>query len=108
MSQLILEGYSSMLQRFLTLLLFLSWALAACGQSNQQGVESDSNAATQTVAQQKNQDGPSTREPGCTVVGGQPAPSPTEQAIIPTPGLNDWSMGPDDAYVTFIEYSDFQ
>jgi len=43
-------------------------------------------------------------EANCTVVSRQPTPGPTEPLVTD----NDWTQGPDDAAVTFIEYSDFQ
>ena len=45
--------------------------------------------------------------PGCTVVT-QSTPGPTEQALFPAPTEQDWTLGPEDAYVTIIEYGDFQ
>lgn len=45
---------------------------------------------------------------GCTAVSPQPTPGPTEQSIFPPVNESDWVKGPDDAYVTILEYSDFQ
>jgi phosphohistidine phosphatase SixA len=47
-------------------------------------------------------------EANCTVVSHQPTPGPTEQSLVPPVGNGDWTYGPDDAAVTFIEYGDFQ
>jgi len=47
-------------------------------------------------------------ESNCTVVSHQPTPGPTEQSLVPPVGNGDWTYGPDDAAVTFIEYGDFQ
>lgn len=44
----------------------------------------------------------------CTVVSRQPTPGPTEQSLVPPVSADDWTHGPDDAAVTFIEYGDFQ
>jgi PBP1b-binding outer membrane lipoprotein LpoB len=43
-------------------------------------------------------------EANCTVVSRQPPAGSTEPLVTD----NDWTQGPDDAAVTFIEYSDFQ
>ena len=47
-------------------------------------------------------------EANCTVVSRQPTPGPTEQSLVPSVSEEDWTHGPDDASVTFIEYGDFQ
>ena len=47
-------------------------------------------------------------EANCTVVSRQPTPGPTEQSLVPPVSDQDWTHGPDDAAVTFIEYGDFQ
>ena len=47
-------------------------------------------------------------EVNCTVVSHQPTPGPTEQSLFPPVSDADWTYGPDDAAVTFIEYGDFQ
>jgi cyclophilin family peptidyl-prolyl cis-trans isomerase/protein-disulfide isomerase len=49
-----------------------------------------------------------TRTPGCTVISRQPTLDPSEISLIPPPTNKDWSQGPGDAYVTIIEYGDFQ
>ena len=54
---------------------------------------------------------PSTQDQGtanCTVVSQQPTPGPTEQSLVPPVSDDDWTQGPDDAAVTFVEYGDFQ
>ncbi len=43
--------------------------------------------------------------PGCTAVSDAAASAPNP-LMNPQPG--DWTLGPDDAYVTFVVYSDFQ
>jgi cyclophilin family peptidyl-prolyl cis-trans isomerase/protein-disulfide isomerase len=48
------------------------------------------------------------REPGCTVVTRRASTAPTEQSPIPAVGPKDWFIGPPDASLTIIEYSDFQ
>lgn len=44
----------------------------------------------------------------CTVVSQSPTPGATEQSLFPPVGDSDWSVGPDTAAVTIIEYGDFQ
>jgi hypothetical protein len=46
--------------------------------------------------------------PGCTVVSRIPTPGPTERSIFPAVSDEDWTQGPSDAYVTILEYGDFQ
>lgn len=46
--------------------------------------------------------------PGCTVVSPQPTAGPTEQSLFPPVSDSDWVQGPATAYVTIIEYGDFQ
>lgn len=46
--------------------------------------------------------------PGCNVVSPQPTPGPTQQSIFPPVSETDWTRGPENAYVTIMEYSDFQ
>jgi hypothetical protein len=45
---------------------------------------------------------------GCTVQSPFPTPGPTEQSLFPAASEADWTIGPDSAAITFIEYSDFQ
>jgi hypothetical protein len=45
---------------------------------------------------------------GCTVVSPQPTPGPTQRSIFPPVSQDDWTQGPEDAYVTVLEYADFQ
>jgi cyclophilin family peptidyl-prolyl cis-trans isomerase/protein-disulfide isomerase len=44
----------------------------------------------------------------CVVISRIPTPSATESSLFPPPSSADWSVGPDTASVTFMEYSDFQ
>jgi hypothetical protein len=46
--------------------------------------------------------------PGCTVVSKIPTPGPTERSLFPAVSDEDWTDGPSDAYVTILEYGDFQ
>lgn len=46
--------------------------------------------------------------PGCTVESPRPTPGPTQESIFPSVSASDWVQGKDTAYVTILEYSDFQ
>jgi hypothetical protein len=45
---------------------------------------------------------------GCTVESPFPTPGPTQQSIFPAVSEQDWVYGSSDAYVTILEYGDFQ
>lgn len=45
---------------------------------------------------------------GCTVESPFPTPGPTQQSMFPAASDQDWVYGSSDAYVTIIEYGDFQ
>ncbi len=45
---------------------------------------------------------------GCTVESPFPTPGPTQQSVFPAVSDEDWVYGPSDAYVTILEYGDFQ
>lgn len=49
------------------------------------------------------------KEPAaCTVTSPRPTAGPTQPSLYPAPGPEDWVKGPETAYVTILEYSDFQ
>lgn len=50
----------------------------------------------------------STHTPGCTVQTRRPVSDPAVESLLPSVTDKDWVKGPADAYVTIIEYSDFQ
>ncbi len=60
-------------------------------------------AATSTAPSQ-----PAGHEPGCTVVSKQPTPTPITQSLIPAVSAQDRVQGKTSAFVTIVEYSDFQ
>lgn len=80
-------------------------ALAACRPSGAATPTAGNAAAAQPTVAAVDQSG---RQPGCTVKTRQATPNPTLQSALPPPGEKDWVKGPADAYVTIIEYSDFQ
>ena len=108
----------------LFLILFVSLLLGAC--ANQATTPDTEFFGTQSVAptaspvQQKatqpavpSQTAEVTTAPGlavngCTVQSPYPTPGPTEQALLPPPGENDWVIGLETASTTLTEYSDFQ
>lgn len=47
-------------------------------------------------------------QPGCTVTSRTADAEPTGDSLIPPVAEQDWIKGPADAYVTIIEYGDFQ
>ncbi len=44
----------------------------------------------------------------CRVTNLLATPEAATKALYPPPSESDWSKGPDNALVTFMEYSDFQ
>jgi hypothetical protein len=80
---------------------------AACGRGNQAGATPGASPVFKNTPY-PGQLAQATRQPGCTVKTRQPTPGPTEQSILPPPGDKDWSRGPSSAYMTLIEYADFQ
>lgn len=45
---------------------------------------------------------------GCTVQTRRSQPNPTVESLLPAISEKDWTKGPRDAFVTILEYSDFQ
>ena len=74
-----------------------------CGKTVELLMSTNADQPTQEAEQ-----APEQAEVYCTVVSRQPTPGPTEQSLVPLVGDQDWTQGPDDAQVTFIEYGDFQ
>jgi len=95
-------------KRFSVLVLSMAMVLAACTQSESPTVTvsvTPSSAPTDTKLVAR---GTATQQPGCTVRSRQPTPDATQQSVLPPPGDADWVKGADNAYVTIVEYSDFQ
>lgn len=51
---------------------------------------------------------PLSAEMTCVVVSAHATPEATEPSLFPPPAPEDWSLGPADAPVTFLEYTDYQ
>ncbi len=102
----------------LILLIVIALGLTACqGQSQTSPTAVSPTVAIPPTATQA-ADAPTSTEtvdqsvvgapPGCTVISPPPTPGPTEQSAFPPVSEKDWMIGPEDAEITLIEYSDFQ
>jgi len=116
-----MEILFSMVRKYLFTASILVLVLAGCAGSPPAATETPTiPVATATVAPTlpaaAPTDTPSSQEAvvdqplpaGCNVVSPQPTPGPTQQSIFPPVSESDWTRGPQDAYVTIMEYSDFQ
>ncbi len=99
-----------MLRKLIFTLLLLSLGLAGC--SPAANPVNSIATATLPLPSQANIQSPTVVVSSCTVVTGiMPTPDPTEAAslsVFKPVSAADWARGPQDAAVTFIEYSDFQ
>jgi len=91
--------------------LLMALILAACAPEGA-SVEATALAATalptnSSITDSINQ-ATATKQPGCTVTSRKASLDPTQESPIPPVGESDWAIGPEDAYVTIIEYGDFQ
>jgi len=93
--------------RLTCLLLLLGFALAACA-----GGTPAPTPATSVAEVPAGQVTPPAESDyfntGCTVESPQPTPGPTEVSIFPPVTGEDWILGPEEAPVTILAYSDFQ
>ncbi len=111
------------MRRIIPILVFASMLLSACQASTPQAtvqpsamlepataVPTAEKAATHTLESKATTSSLELTggSPGCTVQSPFPTPGPTERAMLPSTGSNDWVTGSDAAPITFIEYSDFQ
>jgi hypothetical protein len=102
---------SFMAKRFLILLFSISLLVSACAQSEIQATPTVEETVEPTPVEQEVANvsqSTATKEPGCTVTSQKPTPDPTRQALLPPASDDDWAKGGDEAYVTIIEYGDFQ
>ena len=78
--------------------------LTACGQAAATPPQTSSTKAAPAAAAST-----ARKEPAaCTVASRKPTGGPTEPSLFPVPTEQDWKIGPDDAKVTIIEYTDYQ
>lgn len=106
-----------MRRRPLFILMFLAALfLASCqtnpGQSADNGITQTpitlpTNSPAPTAMETEAASADSAAPAGCSLTSFQPTPEAAEDALFPPPTDKDWSKGPADAYVTFIEYADF-
>ncbi len=93
---------------FMILIIIL---LFGCNQKPSEPLQEKINVPTPTQdAQLNSSSDPNipTKEPGCTVRSEKPTPDPTREALLPPPTDEDWKRGAENAYVTIIEYADYQ
>ena len=83
--------------------MLLVFVLAACAQ-DERSVSRTESSTPESAAPEPT----ATRLINCVVAAAEPTPNPTLQAILPPLGEDDHARGPQDAYVTLIEYGDFQ
>ena len=88
-------------------MVWITLTLTACAQGGK-ATHSPVSTVSEQLATQTLALATETRQPGCTVSSRKSTPSPTQQSLLPMPDEGDWAKGPADAYVTIVEYSDFQ
>jgi cyclophilin family peptidyl-prolyl cis-trans isomerase/protein-disulfide isomerase len=91
----------------LLLALFLAASGAACGASAGPNLPAATATATRAVAKVS----PTPGSMECILVSYAPThgeASATPDTVFPAPSAKDWSTGPQDAGITFLEYTDFQ
>lgn len=107
--------------QFITLIILLAVGLSACGNLTPPTVVQTAAVVQTTEPEVSNTDEPQTVETPVVTTADIPTPianpacrvneratmDPALEAVLPK-GDREWSQGPDDAYVTIIEYSDFQ
>ena len=94
-----------MSKHLLVVLLILVLSLTACAQAEP---EIPPATATPVEAAQATQPVEVAGLAHCMAEGSAATPNPTAEALLPPITVADWSVGPDDAHVSIIEYGDFQ
>jgi cyclophilin family peptidyl-prolyl cis-trans isomerase/protein-disulfide isomerase len=91
----------------LLLILILAATGVACGAQPELELPAATATATRSVAKVS----PTPGSMECVLVSSAPTQgdaNATPDTVFPPPRANDWSSGPQDAAVTFLEYTDFQ
>lgn len=97
-----------MTKKILSFLFIFAWLLAACKPaSSTQAPPTETSAQVVKPTVQSTTLAP-VSQPGCTVISRTAETDPNGDSPIPDVSEQDWVMGPPDAYVTIIEYGDFQ
>jgi len=86
--------------------LFASFVLTGCTGYNPASTTQQATAKEQSTALSNS--AISTHEPGCTVRTDVSKPNPTVESLLSPVTEKDWAKGPGDAFVTILDYSDFQ
>lgn len=83
--------------------LMMLWGISACARGTTYPSSSLKTPVSSTLTQQ-----PGIPRAVCRLRSVQPTPGDTETSLFPPAQETDWAKGPPDAYVTIIEYGDFQ
>jgi len=86
----------------------LALVLAACAPGGQAPLPTATQLPLAETPTHQALSATATRGPSCTVKSPKPTAGPTQESLLPPPNDQDWSKGPDNAYATIIDYSDFQ
>ena len=94
-----------MSKRLFILITLLAFILAGCAQSEQ---IQPTVTPTQEIVAETMQPTATSRPARCIAESRDVTPDPTMEAILPPVSSDDWVQGPESAYITVIEYGDFQ
>lgn len=94
--------------------LITAFILAACQPAPNPQVETatlprptSTTASTATLTSQTTSTD-TAQNSGCTVTSPRPTPEPIQQSLFPPLGDDDHIFGPREAYISLMEYGDFQ
>ncbi len=97
-----------MSKKFVFLSLTFVLLLAACSPNTPTQVAESEKPAVTSIPASPQPEVKVALQAGCTVIGRSPTPDPTQEALIPPVNEKDWIKGDPGAYVTLVEYGDFQ